>query len=256
MAKRRFKKKRNFKKRTFKKSSYTKNHAKANDELVIYMAPRQLPFPPRYRCKMVTAVYGYITTGAGSQSARYFLTFNSVFAPLSGGGFPNITPPDTVEPTGFTQICNANFYRNFRVYGSKIMLELMPGNLLDTVECTITPSNTSSVPATVGTANGELYTRSGFFSSSKNNANSKGGSEIVNYMTVHKFFGVTKRAIEDDLSGNFIGTYNADPVTKLYWVVNYATPNGAGLTNQIDLRLRLTQYVEFFNNTSANMQES
>jgi len=241
---------RQFKRKPFPKKTFKKKRrvakVRATSELVTYMAPRQMPFPPRYRTKFNIDIYGSIA--AGSATGQYFASLNSCLTPLAGGAWPGPSLAIAgAECTGLTQLLNANFYKKFRVYGSKISIEFLPQALADTVEVIVLPSDTSSL--TVAPLLGQPYAKNMMMSSSK--MNSKSGSFISNYMTVHKFLGVSKRAIEDDLSGQFAGSYTADPSTQFYWVVSWVTPDAVNLVTPLEYRLKLTYYTELYSPTGA-----
>jgi hypothetical protein len=231
------------------KKQYKKTYA--NQSVISYRAPRQMPYAPRYQTKFTCGIYGSVN--AGTVAAQYYTSMNSVFTPLGGAsGWPNPSQPlVTLMPTGLTALLNANLYTRFRVHASKISIEFLPQALADTLEVTVTPSDNQTIPATAAAAISQPYTKSLFMSSSK--MNSKNGSFISNYMTIHKFFGVRKRAIDDDLSLQFTGTYLVDPAKQLFWVVNIATPDGAVTVTPVEYRLKMTYYVELYANSTANL---
>lgn len=248
-------------KKFYKKSkkTYRKNKKKgtgkysANSNMVVYMAPRQLPFAPRYRCKMTACIYG--SQPAGVSSGHYYAKLNGAHLPLNGT-WPTATVPPvaSLNPTGYSAIINSTLYQNVRVYASKFEIEFLPQALTDTVEVTVTPSQTSANPATTQVAMAQENTKSMFMSSSK--TNSKSGSAITNAIAVHKFIGVSNRAIEDDLSGNYDHTFNGDPFALLFWVVNWACPDGVITATPLEFRAKITIYLEAWNMTSATVTEA
>lgn len=229
----------------------TQKNKKINSskELITYMAPRQMPFPPRYRCKFTTAIYGDITGAVAS--GQYAVNLNSIYQPFAGGSWAAALPAiGTLQPSGFSSMLNANFYRAFRVYGSKIVLEMLPQALTDTVEAVLTPSINGVAPANTATAMSQPYSKSCFFSSSKENNGKKG--VLSNYITMHRLFGVSKRAIEDDLSGNYIGAYNADPAVLTQWFLTWATPDAVNISSHVQYRVIITHYCELFETAPGN----
>lgn len=239
-------------KKQYKKKSHPKKYQKkgmkkgnhGSGDLVIYNSNKLLPFAPRYRCKMTTSIFGNVV--AGSAAGLYYCNLNSPYLPFSGGGWPAASSTiTTLQPAGFSSICNANLYREFRCLGSKITVEFLPQALTDTIEVALTPVNSVAVaPATTAIAMQQPYTKSGFMSSSKQNG--KGTSALKSYSNMYQLLGVSRAAIENDLSGNYIGAYNADPTITAQWVVNWATPDAVNLAANCEYRVSLTHYVEFF----------
>lgn len=250
-----------FKKRFVKKHGVKPTHMRGakknrrfNKELITYLAPSQMPFPPRYRTKFVTEFMGSNAAGNYAANARYFISLNSCYLPMNSGGWPNTLPAiATLAPTGYSSILNANLYQSARVYGSKVEIEFLPQALTDTLLVTLTPSQTSSNPASAAVAQQQPYTKKMFFSSSKTNGKN---NKLVNYITQHKFLGVSKRAIEDDLSGNYIQAYDAEPVNRLFWVINVITPDVTVTVAPVEFRVKVTYYVECFGATTATLLET
>lgn len=226
---------------------------RAGPNSICYMSPRQMPFPNRYRCKFTTSITGQMPT-ATMMPQQFTATLNDAALPFFGGNWPNALPAiNTLNPTGFTALANPSLYQNVRVYGSKISVEFLPSALVDILQVCVTPSDSASVPATVATAMAQPYTKQHFMSSSKQNT--ARGNGISNYISVHKFIGVTASALQNDLSGNYISTYNGDPNMPLFWVVNLTTPNNVATTSVIDFRCTIIHYVELFNATTAAFPE-
>jgi len=239
--------KKNFKKKKYNKKQLVKtnmnNGFNASPSRVTFMSNGLVPVPQRYRCKLHTILYGSVD--AGSASGRYFCKLNSAYIPFTGGGWPNPSQTLTThQPAGYSQLCTTNFYRNCRVFGSKILVEFLPQALTDTVQVTVSPSDTSSTPATAANALAVPYTKSLLMSANK--MNSAKGSAIVNYCSQSKLFGVSPRAIADDVSGNFAHTSATNPAVLLYWVVNWACPDAAVTATALEYRVKLTHYVELY----------
>lgn len=225
----------------------TKNNFKANALAVTYMTNGQNPFPRRYRTKLHSNFYGFIASG--SATGRYYVQLNSVFIPWGGGGWPNpSTPLTTTTPAGYDLLLNGQLYNQCRVFGCKLLVEFLPQALTDTVQCTVTPSLSASVPTSVATALPQPYTKSLLMSSSK--MNSRNGSAISHYMSVAKLIGVKPQALEYDLSGQYTHAYNGDPATPLYFVVNWATPDAVNLATNLEYRVKATWYIECWNSSA------
>jgi len=176
-----------------------------------------------------------------------------VYAPFGGGTWSNALPSiATLQPAGFASFMNVNFYRRFRVYGSKITIEFLPQALTDTVQVVITPAISGVAPVNTANAMSQPFSKSSMFSSSKQNI--KNGN-LSNYMTIHKLLGVSKSAVENDLSGQLNGLYNADPALLYNWYVTFATPDNAVTAQPLEYRCTVTWYVEMFQPAYANFLE-
>lgn len=231
-----------------------------SQELVIYRGQNLMPYPPRFRTKFQTDIYGYIAA-ASTTVNQYYCGMNYIHLPYNNGGWSNAVPAiATLTPTGYSALLNANIYTKARVFFSKILVEFLPQALGDTLEVTVTPSNATGSPTNTGVAMAQPNTKSGLFSSSKNNVNSKKhGSAIVNAISQHKLIGVSAQALANDLSGNYEHAYNANPTIPLYWVVNTTAPDAAAtpnFTNPCEFRIRLTHWVELYAAYNASVPES
>jgi len=223
-----------------------------SSELVIYKNVKAIsPFPPRYRTVMTTAMRGFINSGTGA--VTWYCKLNSAHLPFQGGGWPNALPAvTTLKPTGFPQICNATFYTLFRVLRSKIRIQCSPGDASDTVQITVTPSGNSATPASAALAMGQRHTEW----KQVQIGTPQASQTVSNEITMARFLGVTDQAIQNDLSGDFLGTYAADPADTVFWVVNW-TPDNAGVSTTVcALTIVLEQEIEFFGETSASQPEA
>ena len=244
--------KRPFKRRTHRRAK------RSNKELIIYKAPAQMPYAPRFRTKFSCDVYGYWNASSIIMGGiQMYVKLNGLLTPYNGGNWSNALPGiTTLMPTGLTALLNSQLYQSFRVYGSRIEFEMLPNAAVDSVECTITPSESVGAPATVATAMSQPLTKSGFFSFSKNDVNSRKGSTLINSCTQHRLLGVSKSAIENDLSGNYEGSNLANPIVPMFWIVNVATANGILNTLSIDYRCKMTYFVELWANNSGNLVQT
>lgn len=226
----------------------------ASKELIIYKAPQQSPFPARFRTVFTSYITGSILAADAIAAGRYYVSLNGPQLPWSGGGWPHVLTSNltTLNPLGYSTMLNANMYLAGRCYASSISVEFLPQALTDTIECTVTPSYANGTPATVDVAMASPFTKQQFFSSSK--SNSKNSGPIKNYQTVHRQLGVSKRAVEDDLSGQLNFAVNGDPTRQFYWVVNWAAPDAANLAAACEYRCKVRYYVEMFNQTPSLLQ--
>lgn len=250
-----------------KPRTFKKQQVRANHDVITYMVPRNMPFPPRYRTKMSFGLFGSIFAGGLDTIGRgqVYVGLNYLYHPINNATW-NLTgpvtvnsgiPPNVLQPTGYDQIAPTTgfMYRKWRVYASKISMSLTPETPTDYMEVSITPSQITSSPIDVGAAMAQPYTRSKFFATGKAIGNP---SDILSsYMTVHKIAGVTSSAIQNDLSGQFIGNSSGGlPTTQYYWVVNFAKVNYTDNTLSIDLNMKVTYWVEFFDLSAANLPDT
>lgn len=228
-----------------------------SSERLTYMVANQLPFPPRYRTKMTFAIYGAIAAGGldALGEGEAYVNLNSPFKPINNGSWglggsgpfsvANPVAVSALMPAAYTQICNQNLYQKFRVYSSSIKVSVNPGDVRDYLELCVIPTDDTGIPTIVSTA------QSLPFAKCKQILTGKGPSHVTNSITLHKLAGVTKSAVENDLSNQFIGDFNADPATRYYWRIlvgtNQQTDNFVGMA----FEMKVTYWVEFFNLANA-----
>lgn len=237
--------------RPVKRFAKAKRRYNARSDVITYMSPSRMPFPPRYRTIMSCEVQS-IVPSATAASGRYACGLNYLIHPfitVSGSSpFPVGTLPTvaSLNPTGLTQIFNNAFYNAYRVYGSAIYITCCPTNGQDIIEMTVTPSGVDNLPATTTSAMSQPYTKDKMFAVSK--AIGKTGDILSNYITQHKFCGVTRRAVEDDLSGAFTGSLTGvpPPNNQLMWVINWNDVSGVNLNGNLLFTVRIKYYVEFW----------
>lgn len=241
-----------YRKKVYKKKPYTKSVA--SSQLVYYDNSRLNPYPRRYKTKVHSSVFGGQIAGV-SQGTWSIITNGKL--PYAGSGLPSGTVPNvsTLGPTGFNNLCNANFYRYYRVTGFKVRFEMIPQALTDTVVATMTPSMISTLPALAQQALTQPYTKKGNFSSSKNNMNSKNGSAITLSIKNHEFLGTTKALFNNALDSSFVAQYNSTPTRPIFCVFNWQTLDNLVLATPLEFRIELTQYIEFYEQDTANLNQ-
>lgn len=225
-------------------------------ELLIYNNVKQAPVPSRYRCNFMTQFYGYVA--AGATGGTYTANVNGLYGPVVGS-WPNSTPSAaTLQPTGYTSLLNINLYNQYRVYGSSILVEFLPESLVDTIQVVIVPSMINYFGSYgTGYLMGQEHAKSGLMSASKDDHNSKkGGSELRNSITMHKLLGVSPKAIEDDLSGKFVSSYNNNPSNTALWGVSWVTPDGSALSANCKYRVTLIHHTECYQPYNIHMLET
>lgn len=246
------------KRRIFKKKVMKKGHRAAKKDRMMFN-PRLggLPFPSTYLTKMVSTVAGYTTSGVGSGTYHWFIKMNSIYQPFAlASGLLNVTLlpafSTTSQPTGFnTLFPNAsNLYTRFRVVGSKCDVQITPQSIQDSVEATLTPSTNSADPGNLMIAYGQRLTKSAEFNGYRETlvtnlvtgVKSKARS-LSSYCTMHQLYGVAKKAIDYDLSGQFTGTYTGDPPVTATWVINVNTGDNTVLNSPLEVKITMVYYV-------------
>jgi hypothetical protein len=224
----------------------------ASDQLIIYKNPsRNTPFPRRYRTVVKTSMNGFINSGTGA--IKYYCKMNSVNLPMAGGGWTNLAPAAaTIRPTGLAQVFHASFYNLARVLSSKITVQVSPGDAADAMQVSITPSSSNTLPSSVERAMGQDYTTWKQICI----GTPQRSQTVTNEVSQSELLGVREQAIEDDLSGEFICGYNADPVQTLWWVINFEPDNGGVLAAIAAVSVVLEHEVELWGNADANQPEA
>lgn len=212
------------------------------------MGDRTCPFPPRYRCHIRSEIFGYTASGAGTGDYSWFVFLNSPYLPWNTGDLTGLTPNgisySTLHSLGFTQLCNAATYISYRVIRANIAVDIMPQSVADSVTVTLGPTDSTS-GVSVANSLGDRRVKSYTFGSGRTPP--RGG--LRNSVTQADFLGVRESAIRDDLSFKYCGNFNGPPSTALYWSLQVETGDNAILNAALEVRIRLSWVVEFFNLT-------
>lgn len=219
----------------------------ANAALVTYMAPRMLPYPPRYRCKFTTGFMG--STGSGVVNHYIFSAkMNSLHVPFNGGGwtggiFPGTATLNTLQPVGFSNMCSATApYNSFRVFASKCQVRILPvGDSTQIVNMVLIPHVTGGGPNDLAAALEHPFSKARLF----NQFQSTDNNVINNFITTHRLLGVTKRALADDISARLTGDFSTDPSLLCKWALYLESPDGLVL-EEMDYVVTIEYYVELF----------
>lgn len=229
----------------------SKKAVKKKGMVTVYRPISSSPLAPLYRTKLITSGYGSISSG--DDAAGYAVKLNSAYLPmLSTGGsvtLPNYFPAvATQTPVGYSQLINLNMYTRCRVLACKIEFEIFPESILDTVNVAINPTGTLANPATLSAAMNQPFSKHMLMGAAK-----VGKRHVIkNYITIADWYGVTREAFNNDLSGLYSHIYNNNPTNLLYWVIQWGTPDTDVLVADINYTFKMTQYVEAFgisNNT-------
>lgn len=228
------------------RTAFTEQYSATND-LVIWKNPRSKdPFPQRFRTVMHTAIQGSVPVGTSSN--LYFVRGNSAYLPFVGGawgsGLPGI---GTLNPTGYSNLVNNNFFYKWRVMSSKIRVQFAPQAAVDTIVVTVTPSFNSATPASTQAALTQQFTK--YKTIGENQPESS--QTITSEMHTHRLLGVRRQAILDDLSGQFFGNAASTPANVWAWVVNFQVIDAAVSINKIPYTCEVMHEIELFGDSTA-----
>lgn len=195
---------------------------------------------------MVLEFTGSVASG-GDTNGSYAAWMNQIETPFNttGAGYTAFPNPlgltlATANPIGWSQLIA--IYGNYRVYGSKIAITFTPNAQADTIQVTLIPSYSNISSVSQAELMQQPFAKNAMISSSRGS-----GRPLTNFITQHKLAGVRRQAIEDDLSGKFSanGT-GAGPTVVAVWNVLWETPNGAMLNQPLDYTVKMTYFVEFW----------
>jgi len=218
---------------------------------------RLMPYPAKYTTKFHSSIFGYFPAGLTDTQHSVLLNGCNDMWDLVPPLFPNARPTLLgLKPTGFTVMCNGNLYHRYRVNAMKMTINLLPEALGDSVLCTMTPTLRPGLPTTTEQALTQPFTKSGYFNSSKEDHNSKGGARVVSYFKMYEFLGIKKAFYDNDISGQFDSNFNVDPVKPIWMTINISGSDGTATTRQMGYRVDIVQYVDLFENSYANIIQS
>lgn len=243
-------------KRKWKRQFYGKN-----DTMLTYR-PKSIsrmntaPLPNMYFTKFIAAGAFYSGSGMGTGSNQFNYKLNSLYLPFANAGgsvtFLGGLNIATFQCPGYSNLLNANMYTKYLVLGTKFEFSAMPQSVADNVIVTASVSTTGGTPANVGTAVQKPWTRSLHISVGKETGN-KGDYPIKMYIPIHKYMGLPKILYQNDQSGQWMGTYNADATNTLEIVTNVSTGDGDVYSLPIEYRVRITYYVRLSSLNSEAM---
>jgi hypothetical protein len=214
---------------------------------------KHLPMPMVFFTRFTASGYFFTSSGAGTGDYLWNFKMNSIFHPFAnvttGVTWGNLSP-STYNPAGFTALLGANIYTQFIVQDALFEMDITPQSVLDSVKVAVTASTTASVPATVGAALDQPFTKSMTFASGRT-------YRLADYplkmrIKTSEILGEIPLFYDNDISGNFVGGPTSDPPASLPIVVNVETGDNAVLTNPLEFSVRVTYWVKLFGlNTGA-----
>lgn len=185
--------------------------------------------PDRYFCKLrFVQTLGFQPTVA-APSTRQIWRGNSVYDPDQTG--------TGLQPSGYDQL--SLLYTQYRVYGSKIKVELMPGGASggNYLHFALYPSTNPSTNISTDHAGEQPYAKTLMLG-----VNSLSIRTLKNFQSTKRQIGMNAIDQELDLSS----PVSSNPIKEWYWVLDYGTIDG--LTNIANgyIKATIEYYVEFF----------
>lgn len=232
-----------------------KKRVMSNSNVIKYTSPRQLPFPPRYICKMVCTITGQINSAALPVSPPLFYTsyINSLANPFDTGQlFPGSGLSVTsTAPVGLGSIFSTRCYQRYRVFAAKTSMRLQPGNLMDQIQAVIIPLTPDTIFSsdTYFTVMAQPYAKTTSWTASNNR------HWLTNKISVSKLMGVSSQAIKDDMSGNFYGTIINPPAQQCYWRYYINDQVGMAFSAPIGYQVKNEYWVEFWDLAAGHLYE-
>jgi hypothetical protein len=209
--------------------------------------PYVSPLPQVFHTRFVASGFCYTTSGAGSGDYAWSITLNGIFRPFiqmaTGLTWNNLTP-GTFLPPGSSALVNTNVYQLNIVEGVLVELDVTPQTVADSVVCTVTPTSTTSSPATVAAALTRPWTKQMTFASGRQYH--FGDFAFRDYYRPSQFIGLPPVIYNNDPSGNFVGGVGSNPPAIYYLNINVETGDNAVLTNALEIRIRLTYDVKLY----------
>jgi len=251
--------------RRHKRSRLHKKKNFISDKMIIYRAPTRLPYPPKFMTKLYTGITGVYASGDTSLVNQVGMNFvylpfyvhglNAAFTDFAG----SLQTLTTLNPVGYSDLCNSALYSSYRVIASKIKVQLIPSETTDTALLVVVPTigqydsgGNSIVPSVISSA---TEAQDVPFSKDKLVAANQQGSAIRSTMSSPKMFGLTKKQYMDDEYA-YSSAYNARPVNYALWNICMETADAAVTTGTIAYRIDVEYWVEFFNQNTQNITQS
>lgn len=232
-----------------------KKAMRASQNVIKYYARKHQPFPPRFKTKLTIFCQKILTAGYVTGSGS--VPLNGLYTPFNidpGAYWTGSSPsPGTNYPTAFHTFCGTSPvpYYNYRVYGSAVKMKVPQIDSRDCMEIAVIPSTNSTAISLRSFSTIAQQPDCKWITTSNARTNL-----LKHYATVHKCWGVTSRAVQDDLSGSFVGQYNTNPSRLAYWWFFIDSADAQALNNDVVLDIQITYYVEFFNPSYGLLQEN
>lgn len=254
----RIKNRKNFKRRGKKRRSLKKSeNFKSNQRMVTYM-PKGVanPFPPRYRTNLEISAYGSLAAATTSGFSGY-CNGGNIYLPLSGTALPGPSSEftyATLTPYGYHNICGAGGggpYSRWRVLKSTMEFSVANTSAADDGMMVVVP--VTSLSSTAFTPTYTSMNDAMQYPFSKTKTVIFGQRNVIrSSIRTSKLFGIREQAIEDDLSGAFVGAFATAPTNQFSWWLLYRYGGSTMTTAAVDYRLKCKYQVEFWNEQTSN----
>lgn len=219
-----------------------KPRGRINTNFIQFRGGLKYPMPDRFQTKATT--YGKLVLTNPFMSSHGAILGNTLFTPwdnAESGFFSGITPNyATLDPVGINALLNGNLYQSYRVFASSINIRVANQDVNHQLEIAVIPSTVNVSGVTMNTLVPQPGCKLMTCTNSKTNI-------LKHYCTSHKVFGITARAIKDDVSGQMDGSLSSGPsATWLWWVFAQTTDQQNSAANLI-LDISVTYYFECWN---------
>jgi len=233
-----------------------------NANLKLSFAPplgNHTPLPMEYFTRFTAAGCFYTSTGTGTGDYNWKFELNSIAAPFAnvttGVTWNNLTPA-TYQCPGTASLISATMYTTWVVYSAMLEIDVTPQSVVDSCVCTITPSQSSSIPGSVGVALGKPFTVQTSFAAGRTYRTNR-DFQLYQRFSAWKLLGLPKYIYMNDPSGNFVGGESSGlptaPPVNLPWTVNLETGDNSQLTQPLEVRVRVTYFVRLYGLQSASL---
>jgi len=241
----------NFRRRQPKIKSSRRNAG--NPYLSLTWKVPSFPLPSRLRAPFAAEMFCYTASGAGTGNVTFlvgqypFLPFNT-----SISGLTAVTNSfTTYKPIGFGLLANpiGSVYQWYRVFGSRIWVNVTPQSVTDSCVVAITPTTDAS-PSALGTILNQRMSVSGIMAANRPPPTPWG---LTNSLRMSEWLGVDESAIRNDLSGNYSSICSGYPAYAMSWNIAISSDDASTFSAPVSVDVRMILDLELFNLTGAEL---
>ncbi len=211
----------------------------------IIRVPRGLHSPLPMRLETTFTASGYFSLASATAAYTIPIKIGSPRLPFASAGPTGVTwnnlTPGTFQPPGFGILVTSNTYVVGMVKSVLIEFDACPQTVQDSIVVTGTPSNSNSVPASVGAALTRPWTKQQNFASGRTYR--LGDYSWRHNIQLHNFYGIPRLLYDNDLSGQWNFSPSTDPTFMTWYVMQFETGDAAVLADAMECRIRLTYRV-------------
>jgi len=200
------------------------------------------PLPMELVTKFTVSGFAYL--GAGATTVNINFNLNGCYHPLASASSVTWGTGITIatfQCPGFPSLCSTTMYQSFVVRKALFEFDVTPQSVVDSVIFTGTPSQAAGTPGTVNAALTRPWTKQMGFAAGRTNR--RGEYPFRHTVELAKYLGIPRLLYDNDQSGNFVGSDTSNPPATFPYVVNIATGDAAGLSQALELRVRITYFV-------------